>query len=161
MTAPAAPRLRPRPGLLRRFAAALLGVLLFFGCVEPLVADVHDGDASGAEVAAVLGTAFGAPFGGAVSVEDRGDDLGVPSGCVAAGPTQEGRRDGAPQDGAPAHAFHVCHCAHAHGGMLTERFVLAVAERRVSTRVRARSDRLPPSPAPEHPLRPPVLPHAA
>lgn len=160
----AAPRFCPRPGVLRRSFAALLGVLLLFGCVEPLAADVHDGDAPGAEVAAAaafLGhTLAGAPE--RVVVPDAAVfAAGAPDGRATAGPTRDGQRAGTPQGGAPTHAFHVCHCTHAHGGMLTERFVLTAAERVVAAPVRARSDRLPPSPAPEHPLRPPVLPHTA
>jgi hypothetical protein len=72
-----------------------LFVLLCFGffSIETVVADVHDGDATAAEVAKATA---GANVANAAPASDQ---------------------DGAPANGTTSHTTHVCHCIHAHGGL--------------------------------------------
>ena len=149
-------RVLRRPGsalALRRLVAFVLGVVLAAGCVEPLLADSCDGDAPRSTASAVLphvdgGAVVGAPVDG------------VPPDAMAAVDARGGQNGG---DRGPQHAVHVCHCTHAHGGALTGRYALHAGPpaRPVARGDDAHADRLPPSPALERPLRPPVLPHAA
>lgn len=136
--------LRPSfaPAVWRRLVATLLAALVLVAGAEPLLAEAHDGDAPRADVpaVAVAAAAYAAP---------------------AALPLVTPARH-APAKRAPSHAVHVCHCAHAHGGLFVpEPFVLTTRTRRTGRRVAARSDRLPPSPRPEPRLRPPLFPTSA
>ena len=155
------------PTVLRRLLAFVLGVVLLAGCVEPALADACDGDAPRDIARAVLPHVDGAPAKAAAGVSGPtvadaparsvGTD-GVATDDVATADATGGRSSG---DRAPEHAVHVCHCTHAHGATLTDRYALETRTRPVARAVDVRSDRLPPSPALEPHLRPPVLPHAA
>ena len=80
--------------VLKRITGFVLALCFGLFTLEVAIADVHDGDASAAEVAK-------APVGGGATSTDA-----VPN------------RDSGP--GAPTepagHETHVCHCVHAHGG---------------------------------------------
>ena len=142
--------------------AFVLGLVLLAGCVEPLLADSCDGDAPRDVAAAVLPHVDGALAEAAA---------GVPGSAVTDVPARTVSTDGivtadatdgrARGDRAPEHAVHVCHCTHAHGGALPDRYALEMRMHPVTREVGSRSDRLPPSPALELHLRPPVLPHVA
>lgn len=168
------------PSALRRLVAFVLGVVLLASCVEPLLADSCDGDAPRATADAVLPhvdgagmTAAGRP-GPAVAYATAYEVASAVANEVANVPARIGGMDVAPAadtldapdarpggDRTPEHAVHVCHCTHAHGGTLTDRYTLGTRTGPVARAVDARSDRLPPSPALEPQLRPPALPHAA
>ena len=141
--------LRPsgRPTALRRLVAALLWSVLglTFGA-EPLLADACDGDAPAAAVAAVVPHSDGPLLAGVP------DATGISASDAPTSPAD---------DGGPEHAVHVCHCTHAHGGTLADGYAVTARTRPVTTAVCWCPDRLPPSPAREPHLRPPVLPHAA
>ena len=141
---------------LRRLMAFVLGVALLAGCVEPLLADSCDGDAPRATADAALARADGAVLltGSVVGVPA---DASLSSAVIADAASADGTRS----DGAPEHVVHVCHCTHAHGGALSDRYALSTRTQLVAREVHSRSDRLPPSPALEPQLRPPALPHAA
>ena len=81
--------------MLKRITALVLA--LFFGLfsLEVAVADVHDGDASAAEVAK-------APIGG-----------GLASAATGKAPSSDSNPT-APQPS--GHNAHACHCIHLHGG---------------------------------------------
>ena len=64
---------------------------------ELMVADVHDGDASEAELASI----------------SRLDAPTTPATQVSAD------SEGATETSQPEHTSHVCHCTHAHGGLAT------------------------------------------
>ena len=119
---------------LRRLVAALLVLMMGVACAEPLLADTCDGDAPRDHGAANTG----------------GDVIGAADA--------PGSSTG---DRVPAHAVHVCHCTHAHGGTLADGYVITTRTRPVARASDSRSDRLPPSPALEPHLRPPAPPHAA
>lgn len=141
---------------LRRLMALVLGVVLLAGCVEPLLADSCDGDAPRATADAASARVDGAvPLTGSVG--------GVPADpSVRAELTvADASADGTSSDRAPEHAVHVCHCTHAHGGALSDRYALSTRTRPVAREVHSRSDRVPPSPALEPQLRPPAPLHAA
>jgi hypothetical protein len=153
------------PSALRRLVAFVLGVVLLAGCVEPLLADSCDGDAPRATAGAVLPHVDGAVVTAAgrsgpavayavANVPARNSGMDVVTAVDA-----PDRRPGG--DRTPEHAVHVCHCTHAHGGALSDRYALDTRTRPVARKVDSRSDRLPPSPALEPQLRPPALPHAA
>lgn len=156
-------RVLRRPGsivALRRLMAFVLGVVLLAGCVEPLLADSCDGDAPRAAASTVVAhTEGGLLVAGRIAGAVAGLRSGVsPSGDVIAADVSSG---GTRNEQAPQHSVHVCHCTHAHGGALSDRFVLSTRTHPVAREGHERSDRLPPSPALEPHLRPPVLPHAA
>lgn len=79
---------------LRTLLATLLVASMMISIGELRVADVHDGDAPAAELAS-LSSQGAAPTTLASSTEGGTD------------PSQ------------PEHTYHVCHCGHAHCGMLT------------------------------------------
>ena len=133
--------------MLRRFTALLLMLCLGFFSVEALVADVHDGDASAAEL-----QRDGASHGGA-HVADAGtaDDEAGP----AAKPDDAG--DGSNgDDGKPVHTQHVCHCVHAHGAVDMARDAAAAPEVPDASAPAVRPVRMPPSLEREPQLRPPI-----
>jgi hypothetical protein len=78
---------------LRTLLATLLVASMLFSIGELMVADVHDGDAAPAELAS-SSSPDAAPITLASGTESSTD------------PSQ------------PEHTYHVCHCSHAHGGML-------------------------------------------
>jgi len=148
------------PTVWRRLVAVLLAALVLVASAEPLLAEAHDGDAPRADVptatapdALVGAVAAGHTDGWTV----RSAVLAVVSVEATPAPVRH-----APVERLPIHAVHVCHCAHAHGGLLVpEPFVLMTRLCHTARRVNARSDRLPASPSPEPRLRPPLLPHGA
>jgi hypothetical protein len=115
--------------VLRRLVA--LGLALCFGLfsVEALLADVHDGDATHAELVST-----GAIIGHFDVPGDHGSDH-------------------AP--GRSGHATHACHCVHAHNGVPPVATELAPLAVRTSDVVGA-SERTPRSLVPEPRARPPV-----
>lgn len=84
--------------MLRRLTALVLALCFGLFTAEALVADVHDGDATHAELA---------QFAGAVAHVD------APAGGHADGP---GDHPGERAPGQSGHAQHACHCVHAHAG---------------------------------------------
>lgn len=79
----------------RRPIALLLILCLAIHSGESLVADVHDGDATAAELVW------------------EGESSGVSAGATAA--MRETRDGDGTSRGQPVHAQHACHCPHAHG----------------------------------------------
>ena len=137
------------PGIARRVFALLLITVFSIGCVEPLIADVHDGDAPESEVAAA---SAGLILTGSPPVASA-----APSSPADDGSTGDSSDD-APESRDHAH---VCHCTHAHGGTLTAAASVVASVAAVDDAPLGRSDRLPPSPSLELQLRPPVRLHAA
>ena len=98
--------LLPRPDsppVLKRFIATVLFLGFGLFSLESLIADVHDGDASAAEVAS-------APSASGVT------DLSV--AAIDSGGGSEKGPDGVPQPRS-GHGAHVCHCVHLHGYFVT------------------------------------------
>lgn len=106
---------------MRRAFAAMLALAVLSFSFEPLIADVHDGDAPTAELANAPGTsphaAGGAPVQVAVwsaTVTDQADDA---EGLTLSRLQEASRAQdhGAPGDApATSHTVHVCHGAHEH-----------------------------------------------
>lgn len=121
--------------MLRRFTAFLLMLCLASFSAEAQVADVHDGDATAAEMhlrAASHGVAHVAHAGAAHGSESDGGD------------------------GRPVHTQHVCHAAHAHGAVAATPYVSDAAGFSGASAPVARPVRMPPSLEPEPHLRPPI-----
>lgn len=78
---------------LRTLLATLVVASMLFSIGELMVADVHDGDAPAAELAS-------------------------PSSPDAAPSTLASGAESSTDPSQPEHTYHVCHCSHAHGGML-------------------------------------------
>jgi len=122
-------RLR-HPGV-RRIIAALLTWCFVFAVAEVRIADVHDGDASHAEVDLLTGTSHATQ-----------DVLGGHHGPASSA------------DGGD-HALHVCHCTHTHAGVLAASGMnLPVREQALPERMAA--DLLPPTVALDPPTHPPT-----
>ena len=123
-----------RAGVLRRVTATFLALAFIGFSAETLIADVHDGDASVAEVEAA----------GLFAAEMADQPAGI-------APAPERHSGEAPSTG---HSAHVCHCIHAHGGIpgiSATRPVIADAPSHVS----GASDRMPASVTVEPRIRPP------
>lgn len=129
---------RPAVGWLRRLRAGWLrgayrAVAVLVLCslsafqLEALIADVCDGDATPAELAAFERPAPTAP------------DTPVTPGTVP-----------------PASHAHVCHCVHAHGGVLPRLETVVVATVASATAMPVPRHVEPPSPTREPRLRPPL-----
>ena len=84
-----------RPPRTKRFMALVLTSCLCLAAVEAPIADVHDGGATHAELDQVTGASH-ADHGGEI-------DRRIPEGTTP-GPSD--------------HPVHVCHCTHAHFGVL-------------------------------------------
>ena len=93
---------------LRRIMAAFLTVALLFSIGEEVIADVHDGGATHAEVDRATGISH------------------APDDGAAAGPAHVLQQESAPAES--DHTVHVCHCSHVHGAVVT----LAAATPRLS-----------------------------
>ena len=121
--------------------------LFALSCGESLIADVCDGDetAALAKVTDVVGAARSA---------EEGDASSSQWSLVAH--VDDSTSDHGPAPDRP-HGVHVCHCAHAHNGLLSLRTMAAGAIAPAHGALDARSDRLPPSPALEPQLRPPAV----
>jgi hypothetical protein len=130
---------------MRRAVAAFIGVVFILSCGEALIADACDGDATA--VAIAEHAASSAELGQASRESD------VPMGTLSSRDDVQGGTS------APArpHGIHICHCTHAHGGMLTLRTSVAAVIVPVAESYTVQSDLLPPSPALEPQLRPPAV----
>ena len=134
--------------MLRRFTALLLMLCLALFSVEALVADVHDGDATAAEL-----QRDGASHGGAHVAH-----AGTTGRDEAAQAAVHDDAGGQPtrDDGRPVHTQHVCHCVHAHGAVDTAREASDVPALPDASAPVARPMRMPPSLEREPQLRPPI-----
>jgi hypothetical protein len=133
----------------RRFVAALMVALFALSCGESLIADVCDGDEL-AKTAAVADSGSATPTAQRTAADGEGTEWRL----IA-------HLDDATSDHVPAqdrpHGVHVCHCVHAHNGLLSLRTAVVAAIVPVTEAHFTRSDRLPPSPALEPQLRPPAV----
>jgi len=93
-------------GAYRAIAALVLCSLAAFQ-LEALIADVCDGDATPAQLAAFAGPA-----------SDLAPDAAATAAATAAAVAAARASDPVPPAPLPAHGAHVCHCIHAHGGVL-------------------------------------------
>lgn len=118
---------------LRRLMAVLLAFCVSVAVAEPMIADSCDEDAQRLEAPTALA---GTASAGMVAVS-----------AAPASPTDP--------TGTPQHAFHLCHCAHAHGSTLTVQHDVAARLHLVAVVLAGRSDRRPPSVFQEPQLRPP------
>ena len=116
--------------------------------VEALVADVHDGDATAAELQRDGASHAGAHAAGA------GAALRNDAGLVAA--HHDAGDESTGTDGRPVHAQHVCHCVHAHGVVDTARDGSDAPEVPDASAPAVRPVRMPPSLEREPQLRPPI-----
>lgn len=132
---------------IRRFLAAILMLLFAVSSFESLIADVHDGDAPPSKGVAVVASG-GPAFAGASCRIASVESVSQSNGSDAHASCNSQR--------APAHDYHVCHCAHAHTATLSRapgmlsRFVLA------STVALAFDERMPASADRAPSFRPPV-----
>jgi hypothetical protein len=99
----------------RGLAAAVALCLALFQ-LEALIADVCDGGATPAEVAALVGSASDLP-------RDAVQRAAAQAVARTAAPTAEpvairGGADGPDAPPPSGHPAHTCHCVHAHGGVL-------------------------------------------
>ena len=121
-----------RSSRVRRFVELLLVWSFAFGAIEAPIADVHDGGAPHAEIDQVTGQ----------SHSDHENVIGE----------QASDRSGT---GSSDHPVHVCHCTHAHAGVLaTARVELRVFERALHEAVA--SEVRPPAVALDPPTYPPI-----
>lgn len=130
-----------RHGWLRtayRAVAALVLCSLAAFQLEALIADVCDGDATPAQLAAFKGAA---------------SDL--PRDAIALATTHAPASPEAPAS-VPTHGAHACHCVHAHGGVLPRLETVAVATVPTIRTVPHARDLAPPSVTREPRLRPPL-----
>ncbi|MHB1071307.1 MAG: hypothetical protein ACYC3Q_00635 [Gemmatimonadaceae bacterium] len=110
----------------RRLTACVLALCFGLFAVEALVAEVHDPDATRAEL--------------------------VRTGAVTATHQQQGDR--APSDSGQAQL--ACHCVHAHGSPAEERVTLAMDADARPIAPRVLADKAPPTRSDEPQLRPPI-----
>lgn len=121
--------------MLRRLASLVLALCFGLFSAESLVADVHDGDATHAELVSAAQVAGHVP---------HADGESAP-GQHERGPDQSG------------HPLHACHCAHAHGTSWTRvNTVAPTATVQVAQQVLTTGAHAPSSDAPEPRLRPPI-----
>lgn len=143
---------------LRRVAALVVLALLAVSHVEALVADVHDGDATHAELVQADGAArHGAAHG--TGHHDDASHAGAAGGNAAADVLDVADTDGAPGHGhVPGHPYHACHHAHAHADAAWCAAVrpLSVALVAVRTPTPAARAQAPRSRAAEPEIRPPI-----
>jgi hypothetical protein len=118
---------------LRRLMAVLLAFCVSVAFAEPMIVDSCDEDAPRSEAPSV--------------VTEMGSAGMLALGAAPASPTDP--------TGTPQHAFHLCHCSHAHGSTLTARHDIAERVQLVVVVLAGRSDRRPPSVFQEPQLRPP------
>lgn len=134
--------------MLRRFTALLLVLCLALFPVEAQVADVHDGDATAAELRRDEASHGGAHVGHAGAT--RRAEAGQAAAHDDAGDESTG------DDGQPLHTQHACHCVHAHGAVDAARDASNAADLPRASAPTARSVRMPPSLEREPQLRPPI-----
>jgi hypothetical protein len=133
----------------RRFVAALMVALLALSCGESLIADVCDGDEL-ARTATVADSSGATPTAQLTALDGEGTEW------MLIAHLDDSTSDHVPAQDRP-HGVHVCHCAHAHNGLLSLRTAVLAAIVPVTDAHFTRSDRLPPSPALEPQLRPPAV----
>lgn len=140
----------------RRVAALLVLALLAVSRAEALVAEVHDGDATHAELVQV----DGAGRHGAAHGAGHHDDASHTSRAgAAAGEAAADGADEVPGHGhVPGHPYHACHHAHAHADAAWRAESVSLAATLVAVRlptpaVRAQAPR---SRAAEPEIRPPI-----
>lgn len=121
--------------MLRRLVALVLMLCFGLFTAEALLADVHDGDATHAELVRVDGDRHVAEHDGASAVGGHHSDERAP--------------------GESGHAQHACHCVHAHGVWSPVPAVLEVATVVMATEPPALDADGPPTPPREPGLRPP------
>lgn len=126
----ASPGIGFRSGALRRIVSVLVGCAILGFSVENLIADIHDGDV-GAHAETSLSLA------GSTEAADIKDPA-TPDDSNGSG-----------------HSAHVCHCIHAHGGILGMS-ESRVADARHGAQLRGVSDRMPLSIFTEPRVRPPL-----
>ena len=119
---------------------------LGFFSVEALVADVHDGDASAAELQRDDASHSGAHLADA----GADDEAGPATKPDDAGDGSNG------DDGKPVHTQHVCHCVHAHGAVDMARDAAAAPAVPDASAPAVPPVRMPPSLEREPQLRPPI-----
>ena len=120
-----------RVPLVRRLTSAFLALVFMGFTAETLIADVHDGDASAAEIEAISG---GAAMG-------ANEAPSSPTPFV-------------PDESSSGHSAHACHCVHAHGGLLGAAEIWSSVAQPV-VHVPGWSDVMPSSVSPEPRIRPP------
>lgn len=151
-----------RQRILRRVVATILACTVLGSVAEPVIAEVHDGDAAG--VAGVSATASLGTIPTSTTPTPVGSKLtGERSSATSTSGAvrrHDLTRDDAPAKDRDSHTAHVCHCAHVHGGFPVMRASLAPPSDRATT-ARPHSDRLPPSVAAEPHPRPPLSQPAA
>jgi hypothetical protein len=86
--------------LARRILTLLLGLALVASLGESGIADVHDGDATHAELDRATGASHESHATGSLAEQPADRDATSPGG--------------------PDHPVHVCHCIHVHLGVLAE-----------------------------------------
>ncbi len=124
-----------RTSRIRRLIALLLTWCFALAVFEAPIADVHDGGASHAEIDRVTGA----------SHADHADVVGVISHAVPDAPAPD----------ASDHPVHVCHCTHAHAGLLaTPHVALRIIEH--VTHETTAADRMPLAVALAPPTPPPI-----
>ena len=124
--------------MLRRLVALVLMLCFGLFTAEALLADVHDGDATHAELVRVDGDRHAERHAGEVT--SAPDPEPVP---------------GERAPGETGHSQHACHCVHAHGVWSPALTVLASATVLVTADEPVLDAEGPPSPALEPRLRPP------
>ena len=123
---------RLRNSAFRVATTLVVAFSLLFSLGEEVIADVHDGGATRAEVARITG-----------ATQQAGSSLASHHVDSSAPTTSD-------------HSVHVCHCSHVHGGVVAmtslEPAVLLPAVERVAVF----TSRRPPATALEFPSRPPI-----
>ena len=117
---------RPRRSVLRRVHRGIAVVVAFCLAMfqlEALIADVCDGDATPAEVAALVGAASDLPRDAVQVATARAVARAAVAQTASAAPevavSRAGLGAGVPGSPTPlGHPAHTCHCVHAHGGVL-------------------------------------------
>jgi hypothetical protein len=154
--------------MLRRSIALLLMLCLAFYSAEALVADVHDGDATAAELERDAGL-HGRRHAGQPDASGSSESEASAQRASGEAPTDasdtsahvrlsgaSGGHESAPQPLQPTHSQHACHCIHAHG------FVEASLPRADASELlqpdapTTHLVRMPPSVGREPQLRPPI-----
>jgi hypothetical protein len=123
--------------------------LFAMSCGESLIADVCDGDDL-AETAAAVDSRGAAPTAQRATPDGEGTEW------MLIAHLDDSTSDHVPAQDRP-HGVHVCHCVHAHNGLLSLRTAVVAAIVPVTEAHFTHSDRLPPSPALEPQLRPPAV----
>ena len=122
--------------------------LFALSCGESLLADVCDGDE--------LATAVASDPGSAVPIAQGAAQARQGGEWKLVAHVDDSTSEHTPAPDRP-HGVHVCHCTHAHNGLLSLRVAVDAAIVPVTEARLAHSDRLPPSPALEPQLRPPAV----